>query len=231
MHALGRFSAIFSFPRSASSPARPERKHPAPLTTIKPAGGQDRLWPLSGATTQAAALARMLKAGAQQQRREAADRASLSIHRQQCGWRLLHGYRPPRWKFAAGRNGNRHGNRAKSSGSRDGIRPVASRFSQTVNPMLQQLSTVWHPGATATSSNPKPGSSAPAPGSSRRDAYRLRCLTARPVSAFPPDGRWTRRAAAGPCSSTEHTVRPSPSTNMFYALIPTSRYFHAAIEA
>jgi hypothetical protein len=42
----------------------------------------------------------------------------------------------------------------------------ASRFGQTANPMLQQLSSVWHPGAaTAASASPAGGSAAPVSGS------------------------------------------------------------------
>jgi hypothetical protein len=149
MYALGRVSVIALFSLCCLSACKAGTQTPTPLNSINaPQGGRIVYGPLNGATSQSAALGRMLR----------------SLHNN-CG------EKPEIGRVFQFRGSNSVGLFFTVTDHPDGNLPlagmviatmtgpntveagmvydVASRFAQTVNPMLEQLSGVWHPGAAS----------------------------------------------------------------------------------
>ena len=161
MHALGRFSAILSLSTLCIFACKAGTQAPTALTTINsPQGGKIVYGPLPGTTTQADALARMLRA----------------VHNN-------NGEKPQIGRVFQFTGSNSVGVFFTVTDHPDGnlqlagmviaaatgpnqveagmVYDIAARFGQTLNPMLQQLSTVWHPNAPAAASGSQARASKP----------------------------------------------------------------------
>ena len=163
MHALGRFSAILSLSTLCIFACKAGTQAPTALTTINsPQGGKIVYGPLPGTTTQADALARMLRA----------------VHNN-------NGEKPQIGRVFQFTGSNSVGVFFTVTDHPDGnlqlagmviaaatgpnqveagmVYDIAARFGQTLNPMLQQLSTVWHPNAPAAASGSQISNRLPTP--------------------------------------------------------------------
>jgi hypothetical protein len=166
MYALGRFSAIFALSVVGLFACKAETQAPSPLTTINaPQGGRIVYGLLNGATTQSAALSRMLRAmhnncGEKPQ----IGRVFQFIGSNSVGVFFTVTDHPDGNVPVAGMViATMTGPNTVEAGM---VFDTASRFAQTVNPMLQQLSSVWHPNSAAAASNsPAAASKSSAPGS------------------------------------------------------------------
>ena len=183
MHALGRLSIFFSLSIVFICGCKSQTQGPIPLTTINaPQGGRIRYGVVAGATTQGAAITKLLS----------------TIHTD-CG------EKPQIGKPFHFQGSNSVGVFFTVTDHPDGNVPLAgmvianatgpnqmdgamlydqaSRFGTTVNPLLQQLSGLWNQGAAPTASGARQGRA------QRRGCYRcggrhaesIRCPIAPPA--------------------------------------------------
>jgi hypothetical protein len=204
MRALGRFSVFLSLSLVCICGCKSSAQSPTPLTTINaPQGGKIRYGVVAGATTQGAAMTKLLN----------------TIHTD-CG------EKPQIGKPFQFRGSNSVGVFFTVTDHPDGNIPlaglvianatgpnqmdgamlydVASRFGSTVNPMLQQLSGLWNQGAGATASGSPAGAqsvpvAANTPGGQSGPAAALHRITLsdNTASVGLPDGWKVDRGCAG----------------------------------
>jgi hypothetical protein len=166
MRAWGRFSAFLSLSIVCICACKAGTQAPTPQTTINaPQGGKIVYGAVNGATTQAAAMTKLLstvhaKCGEKPQIGKVFQfRGTNSVGVFFTVTDHPEGNIPLAGMVIAAATGP---NQVEGAMLYD----VASRFGTTVNPMLQQLSSVWHPGgAGAASGSPAGATTASAAGS------------------------------------------------------------------
>ena len=184
MSALRRFSAFLSLSIICICACKGGTQAATPMTTLSAAqGGKIVYGSVAGATTQAAAMSKLLS----------------TVHNN-CG------EKPQIGRVFQFKGTNSVGVFFSVMDHPDGNIPLgglviatatgpktveaamiydrASQFGQTVNPMLQQLSSVWHPGATTAASGPAQGAQSASTGSGHSASTAgLRMVTAPDNSA------------------------------------------------
>jgi hypothetical protein len=157
MYALGRISAFLSLSMVCLCACKAGTQAPTPLTTINaPQGGKIVYGPVNGATTQAAAMAKMLSTV----HTNCGEKPQIGRVFQFTGSNSVgvfftvtdhpEGNLPLAGMVIATATGPNQVEAAM-------VYDVVSHFGQTVNPMLQQLSGVWHPGAASAASGSPAG--------------------------------------------------------------------------